>query len=368
MLPPLPAVSVSRDTISPISDCIVVRDSDSSSVITEDTGITSMASATITMEHSKESSRAPSVVNSTSSSDAVAPSSVTSVSETDEHAAKPTKEKTTDLPTRVLRQRPGRPSLTPATTPKKLNVQQRPVEAQQENKVPAQDILSSTENRRRSTRLSLLASEIKVQSPKMETPKQSALKRSHEVMVSGSKTVHPKVEKNRNSTSAKKVKVQEVAVESDQSASSSSEDESDESADEENDDTDSEGDDESASENNSDSEDESEKPRPEKPKKVYLKEGLYVGQQVEIDVRPRTKRGRISGFGVQKAQPILPLPMHEGLELLNGQRDFKLPFSIFHVAPFKTHPPNWKALNRSELPCIHPVAICFDIRARCVCR
>jgi len=381
-LPPMsspPPPPAARDTDSPISDCIVVRDCDSSSVITMDTAITSIAP---TSDASKENSRAGSIPTQMDITEDAIPSPpaesqlVPEVQlevkpkieqipiESDALEALEAEEPRLQQPetypvveaelgikdepefvaasapiqTRVLRQRP--PRLPPLVkSPKSAKKPRQPVQEKQASpqlsdviqiRDPAEIKKIQLEQgyRRRSSRLSLLSSNTSKVGDTTQTPKRDVGKRSHEVMAAGSRSADAKLGSRPwdKWQSSKKVKVEEE----------SSEEEGDSSE-------------EGASSEEEEGEDEDEKRPQVQKKKVWATQGLFVGKEDEFDYRRRTKRGRLSGAGAlpKKQKPILPLPMYEGLALMDNRRDFKLPFSVFSPTPYKVHPPGWKSLSRS---------------------
>lgn len=385
MLSPLP-LPAARDSDSPISDCIVVRDCDSSSVITMDTAITSIAP---TSDASKGNSRAGSIppqLDITEDTSPSPPAEAQLVPEA-QHEVKLKIEQTpllkpnaleeleaeeprvqaeiylvaeteievkdeaelavtsTSIQTRVLRQRP--PRLPPVVkSPRSAKKPRQP--AQEGNTVKKQpspqlsDVIQIRDpaemkkikpeegNRRRSSRLSLLSSNISKVVDITQTPKRNVGKRSHEVMAAGSKSADAKLGSrswDRWQSSTKKVKVKEESSEEEEDSSEETSSEEGEEGEEEDGD------------------------KKQKKQKVWATQGLFVGQEDEFDSRPRTKRGRLSGAGVlpKKPKPVLPLPMNEGLALMNNRRDFKLPFNVFSPTPYKVHPPGWKSLSRNIL-------------------
>ena len=373
--PPQPAA---RDSDSPISDCIVVRDCDSSSVITLDTAITSIAP---TSDASKGNSRAGSIptqmditedTTSSSPSEAqlvpevqlgvklkieqvpIKPSALEAletekprvqaetylVAETEVEVKDEPELLVTSTPTqtRILRQRPPRlPPVvkSPRSTKKACqpaqegNTVRKQLSPQLSEVIQIRDLAEMKEikpeegNRRRSSRLSLLSSNI---SKLVDTPKRDVGKRSHEVMAAGSKSADAKLGSRswgKWQSCSKKVKAKES----------------------------SEGEEDSSEEASSEEEEEEEEEDGDKQKKqkVWATQGLFVGQEDDFDNRRRTKRGRLSGAGAlpKKRKPILPLPMPQGLELMDNRRDFKLPFNVFSPTPYRVHPPGWKSLSRS---------------------
>ncbi|KAF8425636.1 hypothetical protein EV426DRAFT_663462 [Tirmania nivea] len=404
--PHLPPISspppAARDSDSPISDCIVVRDCDSSSVVTMDTAITSIAP---TSDASKGNSRAGSIpTQMDTTEDAILSSpaeaqlvpeaqlevklkieQTSNKAETLEAEEPQVQPKTypvaeTEIevkdepelavtsaitPTRCLRQRP--PRMPPVVkSPKSARKPRQP--AEEENtikKLPSpqlSDVIQIRDpaemkkirpeegNRRRSSRLSLLSSNISKVVDVMQTPKRNVGKRSHEMMSAGSKSADTKLasrswgkwQGNSKKVKAKGESSDDEEDSSEEEASSEEEEEEEEEAqkkkEEEEEEEEEEGEDEK-------------KPQMQKKQKVWAMQGLFVGQEDKFDSRRRTKRGRLSGAGAlpKKPKPILPLPMHQGLALMDNRRDFKLPFNVFSPTPYKVHPPGWKSLSRNIL-------------------
>lgn len=351
--PSLPSIyppAVARDTSSPISDCIVVRDCDSSSVFTVDTAITSIVP---TSDASKENSRAGSVPipidtpQEVISSEEIhlvvkletltAPGS--SIHSQTRDINGPELEVAAPLQTRVLRQRPPRPPLvvkSPASGRKARlsspgNIAKQPSpQLSDVIQIRGPSAVAKTQNegyhRRRSLRLSLIADNLSKHLGAPSTPKRGNGKRTHEVMNAGSKSADVKLGSNgwgNDQNSKKKLKGQDYS---------------------------SEGEDGSSEEEESEEDGEVEQLLPKR-KKIWAIQGLFVGEEENFDPRRRTKRGRLSGAGAlpEKSKTILPLPMSQGQVIMDNRRDFKLPFNIFSPTPFKVHPPGWKVLSRSML-------------------
>jgi histone-lysine N-methyltransferase ASH1L len=144
-------------------------------------------------------------------------------------------------------------------------------------------------------------------------------KRSHEAMVTGSKSAGPKIP----GSSVKKAKLND--------ATSSPQ----------------------PSETSDISETPSEEPhRPKKRRKVWINQGLYVGQddadEKTLNMRPATKNKK--GKKSQAPRPnALPTPIFRGKEIMNTVRDFKLPFHVFAPLPIKPPvPKDWRKLNHSR--------------------
>jgi palmitoyltransferase ZDHHC9/14/18 len=92
-----------------------------------------------------------------------------------------------------------------------------------------------------------------------------------------------------------------------------------------------------------------------KPKsKVWLKQGLYVGQDRDFDPRLSESQNRAKKRAKKPRQAsILPLPMFACERLLNEDprhvfRDFKLPFDTYSPLPRKVKVDGWVKLNKSK--------------------
>jgi histone-lysine N-methyltransferase ASH1L len=151
----------------------------------------------------------------------------------------------------------------------------------------------------------------------IETPRNA--KRSHEAMDAGSKSADPKIPGG----SIKKAKLDEGS-----SATSSPQ---------------------PSEVSQTPSE---EPPRPKKRRKVWINQGLYVGQDDEDDrtlnMRPatKTKKGKKSQAPRRNA---FPTPIFRGKEIMNKVRDFTLPFHVFAPLPIKPPTPkDWRKLNQSR--------------------
>jgi hypothetical protein len=83
-----------------------------------------------------------------------------------------------------------------------------------------------------------------------------------------------------------------------------------------------------------------------KRKKIWLDQGLYVGQE-EKRLKPTFGAKKLKNKQRTKAH-ALPLPIFAGQQILNTERDFKLPFFIFAQSNIKhAQPPPWRKLNHS---------------------
>lgn len=91
-----------------------------------------------------------------------------------------------------------------------------------------------------------------------------------------------------------------------------------------------------------------------KSKKVWMKHGLYVGQDRYFDVRlsgaqNKAKRASLIGSAVPQENKSMPLPMYFGDDLLKIGRDFKLPFDIYNpLPPGQPKPDEWKKTQSSK--------------------
>lgn len=93
-----------------------------------------------------------------------------------------------------------------------------------------------------------------------------------------------------------------------------------------------------------------------KPKsKVWLRQGLYVGQHRDFDPRLSESQNRARKRAKKlRGDGALPLPMFAADRLLNEDphhvfRDFKLPFDTYNPLPRKLKVDGWVKLNKSEL-------------------
>jgi len=92
-----------------------------------------------------------------------------------------------------------------------------------------------------------------------------------------------------------------------------------------------------------------------KPKaKVWLRQGLYIGQHRDFDPRLSESQNRAKKR-VKRLQDanVLPLPMFAAERMLNEDlhhvfRDFKLPFDTYNPLPRKVKVDGWVKLNKSR--------------------
>ena len=88
--------------------------------------------------------------------------------------------------------------------------------------------------------------------------------------------------------------------------------------------------------------------------KVWLKQGLYVGQDRDFDPRLSESQNRAKKRAKKsKERNVLPLPIFATDRLLNEDpklvyRDFKLPFDTYHPLPRKIKVDGWVKLNKSR--------------------
>lgn len=184
--------------------------------------------------------------------------------------------------------------------------------------------------RRQSKRLSIIATSKLLETT---TPSAPRGKRSHDVMAAGSKSANAKLQGNGSHYAADGSLLR--ASKRSKKNLSYNEDTDDESS--------------IARETSEELPENSQAKKPQKKKKVWLNQGLYLGQGQDLDVRKRPggkskKRGKP---GVDRPA-VLPLPMFTGSVIMDTVRDFKLPFNIFAPSPWKCGPiHNWKKLNHS---------------------
>ncbi|KAL1796965.1 hypothetical protein ACET3X_005505 [Alternaria dauci] len=91
-----------------------------------------------------------------------------------------------------------------------------------------------------------------------------------------------------------------------------------------------------------------------KPKsKVWLKQGLYVGQDRYFDPRLSESQNRAKKRAMKRRESILPLPIFACERVLNEDpklvfRDFKLPFDTYSPLPRKVKVDGWVKLNKNR--------------------
>ena len=89
-----------------------------------------------------------------------------------------------------------------------------------------------------------------------------------------------------------------------------------------------------------------------KPLKLWLSQGLYVGQHPEFDARLTETRNKMKKSSTRPSQSsrneAMPLPMFAGERTLEKGRDFKLPFDVFSpLPPGQPKPDEWKKTHKS---------------------
>lgn len=93
-----------------------------------------------------------------------------------------------------------------------------------------------------------------------------------------------------------------------------------------------------------------------KPQKIWLKQGLYVGQDPDFDPRlteskNKKKKEKMApqSSGAKKVNSLLPPPMFAGQRLLDRGRDFRLPFDVHSpLPPGQPKPDDWKKTSKSK--------------------
>lgn len=101
-----------------------------------------------------------------------------------------------------------------------------------------------------------------------------------------------------------------------------------------------------------------------KPTKIWLPQGLYVGQERDFDARFTESENRMrqikSTRSIQGRKPLMSFPMFAGQRLMEQGRNFRLPFDIFSpLPPGQPKPEEWKKIQKSkafgsfyiDLPC-----------------
>jgi len=102
--------------------------------------------------------------------------------------------------------------------------------------------------------------------------------------------------------------------------------------------------------------------------KVWLKQGLYVGQDRDFDPRLSESQNRAKKRAKKpKEANVLPLPMFACERLLNEDprhvfRDFKLPFDTYSPLPRKVKVDGWVKLNKSKPPAVYTTELLTSCR------
>ena len=89
-----------------------------------------------------------------------------------------------------------------------------------------------------------------------------------------------------------------------------------------------------------------------KPTKLWLSQGLYVGQDPDFNPRLTETKNKMKKASTKQPQarrnPAMPLPMFAGERMLSLGRDFKLPFDVFSpLPPGQPKPDEWKKTHKS---------------------
>lgn len=187
---------------------------------------------------------------------------------------------------------------------------------------------AADKTRRQSKRLSIIAT------GKFETttPTTSRGKRSHDVMTTGSKSANAKLQGNTSSRSTADGAPLRSSKRARKHLSYNEDD-----------------DDESSATRDTSVALSTDSQTKQKKKKIWLNQGLYLGQGQDLDVRKRPggktkKRGKAGS----DRPAALPLPMFTGLGVMDTVRNFKLPYNIFAPSPWKCGPiQDWRKLNHS---------------------
>ena len=99
-----------------------------------------------------------------------------------------------------------------------------------------------------------------------------------------------------------------------------------------------------------------------KPLKLWLSQGLYVGQHPEFDPRLTETKNKMKKSSTRPSQSsrngAMPLPMFAGERTLEKGRDFKLPFDVFSpLPPGQPKPDEWKKTHKSMPQPSFPITI-----------
>lgn len=187
---------------------------------------------------------------------------------------------------------------------------------------------AADKTRRQSKRLSIIAT------GRLDTttPTSSRGKRSHDVMTAGSKSANAKLQGNTSTRSAADGTPLRSSKRTRKHLSYNEDD-----------------DDESTATRDTSEALSTDSQTKQKKRKIWLNQGLYLGQGQDLDVRKRPggktkKRGKAGA----DRPAVLPLPMFTGLGVMDTVRNFKLPYNIFAPSPWKCGPiQDWRKLNHS---------------------
>ncbi|KAF1913567.1 hypothetical protein BDU57DRAFT_520492 [Ampelomyces quisqualis] len=89
-------------------------------------------------------------------------------------------------------------------------------------------------------------------------------------------------------------------------------------------------------------------------KKLWLRQGLYVGQHRDFDPRLKESQNRARKRTKRQHGPdVLPMPMFAAARVLDEDphhvfKDFKLPFDTYHPLPRKVKVDGWVKLNKNR--------------------
>ena len=91
-----------------------------------------------------------------------------------------------------------------------------------------------------------------------------------------------------------------------------------------------------------------------KPTRLWLCQGLYVGQDAEFNPRLTESKNKMKKASAKQSQSrrnsAMPLPIFAGERTLSLGRDFKLPFDVFSpLPPGQPKPDEWKKTHKSML-------------------
>jgi hypothetical protein len=86
-------------------------------------------------------------------------------------------------------------------------------------------------------------------------------------------------------------------------------------------------------------------------KKRWLTSGLYAGSRTSADNTKILAKGRKSDPGPGAGKKFrFTLPIFHGKNLMDQQRDFKLPWNLYATTGETCKPPNWSRIKRSISP------------------
>ncbi|KAF2747596.1 hypothetical protein M011DRAFT_48495 [Sporormia fimetaria CBS 119925] len=108
--------------------------------------------------------------------------------------------------------------------------------------------------------------------------------------------------------------------------------------------------DSSAEPHDDEDDDENEDKYVKRREKQWETQGLYVGQHRELNPKLKESQNRLRRPRKVKEPKILPLPMFAGERMLSDdfQRDFKLPFDVYHPLPRRVKVEGWTRLSKNR--------------------